>query len=103
MRGLPPIRRRRCYTHSARFSLPEEDRSARPEDIHCGSRRINLLIPNIDLKHFFGGYITKLNLARCLAEAGFNVRLVIVDVCDYLPSVWRRQLQSYDGLEELFD
>jgi glycosyltransferase involved in cell wall biosynthesis len=66
-------------------------------------RRINLLIPNIDLKHFFGGYITKLNLARRLAEAGFNVRLVIVDICDYLPSVWRRQLQSYDGLEELFD
>jgi glycosyltransferase involved in cell wall biosynthesis len=66
-------------------------------------KRINLLIPNIDLKHFFGGYITKLNLARRLAEAGFNVRLVIVDICDYLPSVWRRQLQSYDGLEELFD
>jgi glycosyltransferase involved in cell wall biosynthesis len=66
-------------------------------------KRINLLIPNIDLKHFFGGYITKLNLARCLAEAGFNVRLVIVDICDYLPSVWRRQLQSYDGLEKLFD
>jgi glycosyltransferase involved in cell wall biosynthesis len=66
-------------------------------------QRVNLLIPNIDLKHFFGGYITKLNLARRLAEAGFNVRLVIVDICDYLPSVWRRQLQSYDGLEELFD
>ncbi len=66
-------------------------------------RRINLLIPNIDLKHFFGGYITKLNLARRLAEAGFNVRLVIVDICDYLPSVWRRQLQLYDGLEQLFD
>jgi glycosyltransferase involved in cell wall biosynthesis len=65
--------------------------------------RINLLIPNIDLKHFFGGYITKLNLARRLAEAGFNVRLVIVDICDYLPSVWRRQLQLYDGLDQLFD
>ena len=66
-------------------------------------KRINLLIPNIDLKHFFGGYITKLNLARRLAEAGLNVRLVIVDICDYLPSVWSRQLQSYDGLEQLFD
>ncbi len=67
------------------------------------TRRLNLLIPYIDLKHFFGGYITKLNLARRLAEAGFNVRIIIVDICDYLPSVWRRQLQSYDGLERLFD
>ena len=65
--------------------------------------RINLLIPQVDLKHFFGGYITKLNLARRLAEAGFKVRIVIVDGCDYLPAVWRRQLQSYSGLEKLFD
>jgi glycosyltransferase involved in cell wall biosynthesis len=67
------------------------------------TRRLNLLIPHIDLKHFFGGYITKLNLARRLAEAGFNVRIIIVDICDYLPSVWRRQLQTYEGLERLFD
>jgi len=67
------------------------------------SSRINLLVPQVDLKHFFGGYITKLNLARRLAEAGLKVRIVIVDICDYLPTVWRRQLQSYDGLEKLFD
>lgn len=65
--------------------------------------RINLLVPKVDLRHFFGGYITKLNLARRLAEANLKVRIVIVDICDYLPTVWRRQLQSYDGLEKLFD
>ena len=32
--------------------------------------RVNLLIPTIDLDHFFGGYIGKLNLARRLAERG---------------------------------
>ena len=32
--------------------------------------RVNLLIPTIDLKHLFGGYIAKFNLARKLAEAG---------------------------------
>ena len=26
--------------------------------------RVNVLIPTIDLEHFFGGYIAKLNLAR---------------------------------------
>ena len=30
-------------------------------------RRVNLLIPTIDLEHFFGGYIAKFNLAKRLA------------------------------------
>ena len=41
--------------------------------------RVNLLIPTIDLKHFFGGYIAKFNLARRLAERGARVRIVTVD------------------------
>ena len=65
--------------------------------------RINLLIPSIDLKYVFGGYITKFNLARHLAESGFKVRIVIVDYCDYTPSLWKQQLQAYQGLEKLFD
>ena len=36
--------------------------------------RVNILIPTIDLEHFFGGYIAKLNLARRLAERGCAVR-----------------------------
>src|SRR5439155_488190 len=39
-------------------------------------RRINLLIPAIDLDHFFGGYIAKLNLARRLAERGARDRVL---------------------------
>ncbi len=42
-------------------------------------RRINLLIPTIDLEHFFGGYIAKFSLARRLAERGWRVRIVTVD------------------------
>ena len=37
-------------------------------------QRVNLLIPTIDLEHFFGGYIAKFNLARRLAERGARVR-----------------------------
>ena len=37
-------------------------------------RRVNLLIPSIDLQHFFGGYIGKFNLARRLAARGERVR-----------------------------
>jgi Glycosyl transferase family 2 len=68
-----------------------------------GPARVNLLIPTIDLEHFFGGYITKLNLARRLAERGARVRIVTVDPVGVLPSQWRRRLESYSGLEGLFD
>jgi len=61
--------------------------------------RVNLLIPTIDLKHLFGGYIAKYNLARKLAEVGLRVRIVAVDPTPRLPPGWREQVQSYGGLE----
>ncbi|MBV9193483.1 MAG: glycosyltransferase [Solirubrobacterales bacterium] len=66
-------------------------------------RRVNVLIPTIDLEHFFGGYIAKLNLARRLAERGERVRVVTVDPVGRLPRGWQRTVQSYGGLAGLFD
>ncbi len=66
-------------------------------------RRVNVLIPTIDLRHFFGGYIAKLNLARRLAERGLRVRVVTVDPVAPLPRGWQRQVESYSGLSGLFD
>ena len=60
--------------------------------------RINLLIPTIDLRHLFGGYIGKFNLARKLAEAGHRVRIVTVDPTPALPENWREQVEAYSGL-----
>jgi hypothetical protein len=65
--------------------------------------RVNLLVPTIDLAHFFGGYIAKFNLARRLAERGARVRVVTVDPTGPLPSGWREQLQGYDGLAGVLD
>jgi glycosyltransferase involved in cell wall biosynthesis len=65
--------------------------------------RVNLLIPTIDLEHFFGGYIAKLNLARRLAERGARVRIVTVDPAPPLPPGWERQVESYAGLAGVFD
>jgi GT2 family glycosyltransferase len=65
--------------------------------------RINLLVPTINLMYVFGGYITKFNLARHLAENGYNVRIIIVDRCDYNPESWRQQLHAYAGLENFID
>jgi glycosyltransferase involved in cell wall biosynthesis len=60
--------------------------------------RINLLIPSVDLEHFFGGYIAKFNLAAALARRGHRVRIVTVDPVGALPADWRRKLESYSGL-----
>ena len=56
--------------------------------------RVNLLIPTIDLAHFFGGYIAKLNLARRLADAGRRVRIVTVDPVGPLPRDWRQRIEA---------
>jgi hypothetical protein len=68
-----------------------------------GPERINLLIPTVDLTHFFGGYIAKFNLARRLAERGARVRIVTVDPVGPLPASWAARVESYSGLEGLFE
>jgi hypothetical protein len=65
--------------------------------------RINLLVPTIDLEHFFGGYIAKFNLAHRLTQAGLRVRVVTVDPVGPLPRSWRRTIEAYSGLEGIFD
>ncbi|MGI8865012.1 MAG: glycosyltransferase, partial [Solirubrobacteraceae bacterium] len=64
--------------------------------------RVNLLIPTIDLEHFFGGYIGKFNLARRLAERGRRVRLVTVDPVGAVPLDWQRTVEGYQSLDGLF-
>ena len=72
-----------------------QDRAARaapsPTDAPA---RVNLLIPTIDLEHFFGGYIAKFNLARRLAERGVRVRIVTVDPVGPLPRGWKRSIEA---------
>jgi glycosyltransferase involved in cell wall biosynthesis len=65
--------------------------------------RINLLIPTIDLRHFFGGYIAKFALARRLAARELRVRVVTVDPVGPLPGAWREEIAAYRGLEGVFD
>jgi glycosyltransferase involved in cell wall biosynthesis len=64
--------------------------------------RINILIPTIDLDHFFGGYIAKFNLAAKLAAAGERVRIVTVDPVGTVPPDWRAQIETFSGLRGLF-
>jgi hypothetical protein len=66
-------------------------------------RRVNILIPTIDLDHLFAGYIAKLNLALRLAERGARVRVVTVDPTPPPPRRWRQRLERFDGLSGLAD
>jgi glycosyltransferase involved in cell wall biosynthesis len=65
--------------------------------------RVNLLIPTVDLRYVFGGYIGKFNLARRLAESGVNVRLVIVDYCEFQLEAWKNAFKEFDGLGDLLE
>jgi glycosyltransferase involved in cell wall biosynthesis len=65
--------------------------------------RVNLLVPAIDLQHFFGGYIAKFNLARRLADRGVRVRIVTVDPVGALPAGWERTVESFAGLAGVFE
>jgi len=66
-------------------------------------RRVNLVIPEIDFGHLFGGYLAKLHLAVRLASRGRSVRLVLVDRCEPDLPAWRREIARWPGLEQLFD
>ena len=66
-------------------------------------RAVNLLIPTIDLAHFFGGYIAQAQPRRAARRARAAVRIVTVDPVGPLPAGWRRALEGYSGLAGLFD
>ncbi|GJL81932.1 MAG: hypothetical protein DHS20C01_15660 [marine bacterium B5-7] len=66
-------------------------------------RRVNLLIPEINFARFYGGYIAKFHLARKLVEAGYQVRVITVDQCNEDLVTWRREIEAYDGLENIFE
>jgi hypothetical protein len=90
-------------THAAVEMIREKIAPLRLKPCREAPVRLNLLIPTIDLKYFFGGYITKFNLARHLAQDGLKVRMVIVDHCDWQPEQWRAQFKKFKGLERFFD
>ncbi len=66
-------------------------------------RRANIVVPIVDLAHFFGGHIGVFNLARRLAERGVRVRFVTVDPQPPLPPGWQRQIERFEGLGGLFE
>ncbi len=65
--------------------------------------RVNILIPEIDFRTFYGGYIAKFNLAQKLSDRQCNVRFIIVDPCQIDEAAWRLGVAQYDGLEDIFD
>ena len=65
--------------------------------------RVNILIPTIDLDHFFGGYIAQAEPAATARGRGARVRIVTVDPVGLLPSSWQRSVEAYSGLDGLFE
>lgn len=96
----PPGRRSLTYEPARTMAEKIAPLNWQPSD--QAPERVNLLIPGFDLRHFFGGYIAKLNLARRLAESGRRVRVITVDPVGALPADWRARVEGYAGLDRLF-
>jgi len=78
----------------------------RPLDLRVAESappRANIVLPIIDLPHFFGGYLGLFNLARRLTDRGIRVRLVTVHPQPRLPADWRARLERYEGLAGAFE
>jgi hypothetical protein len=60
--------------------------------------RVNVLVPAVDLDHFFGAQICSFNLARRLSERGLDVRIVATDPVAPPAGPWRERLEAYEGL-----
>ncbi len=60
-------------------------------------RRVDIIHPAVDLKHFFGGFIAIFNLARRLAERGHRVRVIALE-SPRPPADWRSRLARYEGI-----
>jgi hypothetical protein len=60
-------------------------------------RRVDIIHPAVDLKHFFGGFIAIFNLARRLAEHGHRVRVIALEP-PRPPADWRSRLARYEGI-----
>ena len=91
------------YNAEVLLRIRDKVRPLRLEVREGEPRRVNLLIPEIDFRSFYGGYIAKFNLARRLTEQGEKVRIVLVDPCEYKPEQWREKIREYHGLESIFD
>jgi len=114
------LRRRRREVHAQAIGAPRPPNAGRPPEerplvahqldekiapiplkvSQAAPPRVNMLIPTVDLEHFFGAYIGKFNLARRLVEAGLQVRFVAIEPTE-IPADWRQRVRSYEGLKEL--
>ncbi|MFZ2096347.1 MAG: glycosyltransferase [Anaerolineales bacterium] len=66
-------------------------------------KRINFVMATVDFNYIFGGYLAMFNLAKKIGQFDHKIRIVIVEPCDYKPNEWRKKIQAYPGLEDLFD
>ncbi len=82
--------------------IPEKLRPLRLEVVETAPRRVNIVHPSVDLKHFFGGFIAIFNLARTLAEKGHAVRLIATEPSS-LPADWRERIAGYEGLGDVLE
>ena len=71
-------------------------------DYHSNVKKVNIIIPEINFRNFYGGYIGKFNLMKKLVKVGYKGRVIIVDSCDIDYQAWQKLIfDKYEGLENI--
>ena len=65
--------------------------------------RVNIVFSEIRFKYFFGGYYAVMNLALKLQALGHQVRILLVDPCQFDIKEARENIRAYKGLEDFFE
>ena len=63
--------------------------------------RINILIPEMEFRHVFGGYIAMFNLGLILSDMGHRARFILLDQVTLDKEELRKNFGEYQGLEDL--
>ena len=67
------------------------------------SRTINVLVPAFDFNSISAGFFGVFNVALFLKRCGHHVRLVMFDRFHFDEEAFRRKLEGYPGMEDMFD
>jgi GT2 family glycosyltransferase len=98
-----PPKRARADATATTLQIEEKIAPLRLEVTTRATPSVDLLVPTVDFRYFFGGYITKFAVAQALAAQGLRVRVVLVDETPFQPAIWREQLSRYDAFPDLLD
>lgn len=67
------------------------------------TRRVSILILEVNFKYFSGGYLGIFHFAKFLKATGYTIRFITSEYNEIEMGKWKNQFRNYPGLENIFD